>query len=179
MALFTLKDQKIDSSWTPTYLPPWLGITKRGTKSILQAFLRKPRKYGTEKYCVAVDGSMAEFLLFSPRLRLGMRSADPMSICSSRFFSSTLVSEPSAELRVEFSVGVEFRGCAYSLRLAYFFRFLGRFSVCEHAASRSKRHEFNYSHHPLIPPHFFWRGSRQEETGDFVLTDQTFVPLPT
>lgn len=31
--------------------------------------------------------------------------------------------------------------------------------MCEHTASRSKRHEFNYSHHLAIPLYFFdWGG---------------------
>lgn len=81
---------------------------------------------------------------------------------------------------MQFSVGVDFRRCAYSLRLAYFFISGEVFSVCEHAASGSKRHELNYSHHLAIPPYFFaGRGREEKETGDLVLTDQTFVPLST
>lgn len=61
----------------------------------------------------------------SPPPPLGLACGEQIqrpSAATGSFFSDS-VSEPSAELRVEFSVGVEFRGCAYSLSLVCFLFF--------------------------------------------------------
>lgn len=83
-----------------------------------------------------MDGSMAFVVVSPPPPPFGLACGEQIqrpSAATGSFFSDS-VSEPSAELRVEFSVGVEFRGCAYSLSLVYFFIFFGGgFSACEHA----------------------------------------------